>query len=47
MPTLHVTLTEHLNEIIDDAIRSGLFSDASEIVGGGLRLLKRARSGRR
>jgi len=40
MPTLHITLTEHFNEFIDDAIRSGRFSDASEIVGEGLRLLE-------
>jgi antitoxin ParD1/3/4 len=33
-------LTDHSDEIIEEALRSGRFNDASEIVGEGLRLLE-------
>jgi len=40
MPTRNVNLTEHLDRFIEAGISSGRFSDASEIVREGLRLLE-------
>ncbi len=40
MPTRNVNLTEHFDQLIESAIRSGQFSDASEMVREGLRLLE-------
>ena len=41
MPTRNVTLTDHLDGLIEDGVSSGRFSDASEVVREGLRLLER------
>ena len=41
MPTRNVDLTEHLDRFIESGVRSGRFSDASEVVREGLRLLER------
>jgi len=40
MPTRNVNLTEHFETFIEAGIRSGRFSNASEIVREGLRLLE-------
>ena len=40
MPTRNVNLTEHFNRFIEAGINSGRFSNASEIVREGLRLLE-------
>jgi len=40
MPTRNVNLTEHFEQFIERGIDSGRFSDASEIVREGLRLLE-------
>lgn len=40
MPTRNVSLTEHLDSFIETGIASGRFSDASEVVCEGLRLLE-------
>ncbi|MEO8125446.1 MAG: type II toxin-antitoxin system ParD family antitoxin [Bryobacteraceae bacterium] len=40
MPTRNVNLTEHFDNFIDDGITSGRFSNASEVVREGLRLLE-------
>ncbi len=40
MPTRNVNLTEHFDRFIEDGITSGRFSNASEIVREGLRLLE-------
>lgn len=40
MPTRNVNLTEHLDHFIDAGITSGRFSNASEVVREGLRLLE-------
>lgn len=40
MPTRNVNLTEHLDRFIDSGIKSGRFSNASEVVREGLRLLE-------
>jgi antitoxin ParD1/3/4 len=40
MPTRNVNLTEHLDRFIEDGISSGRFSNASEVVREGLRLLE-------
>lgn len=40
MPTRNVNLTEHLDCFIEDRIKSGSFSNASEVVREGLRLLE-------
>ena len=40
MPTRNVNLTEHLDRFIETGITSGRFSNASEIVREGLRLLE-------
>lgn len=41
MPTRNVNLTEHLDRFIRAGVRSGRFSNASEVVREGLRLLER------
>src|SRR5437588_3238747 len=40
MPTRNVNLTEHFERFIEAGITSGRFSDASEVVREGLRLLE-------
>ena len=40
MPTRNVNLTEDLDRFIESGITSGRFSDASEVVREGLRLLE-------
>lgn len=40
MPTRNVNLTEHFDSFIDAGIASGRFSNASEVVREGLRLLE-------
>jgi antitoxin ParD1/3/4 len=40
LPTLNVNLTEHFDQFINAGITSGRFSDASEVVREGLRLLE-------
>jgi antitoxin ParD1/3/4 len=40
MPTRNVNLTKHFDEFIDEGITSGRFSNASEVVREGLRLLE-------
>ncbi len=40
MPKRNVNLTEHFNSFIEASINSGRFSNASEIVREGLRLLE-------
>ena len=40
MPTRNVNLTEHFDRFIETGITSGRFSNASEIVREGLRLLE-------
>jgi antitoxin ParD1/3/4 len=40
MPTRNVNLTEHLDSFIEVGITSGRFSNASEVVREGLRLLE-------
>ncbi len=44
MPTRNVNLTEHFDQFIEDGITSGRFSNASEIVREGLRLLEQRES---
>jgi antitoxin ParD1/3/4 len=40
MPTRNVNLTDHLDSFVETGVRSGRFSNASEIVREGLRLLE-------
>ena len=40
MPTRNVNLTEHFDDFIKTGITSGRFSNASEVVRAGLRLLE-------
>jgi antitoxin ParD1/3/4 len=40
MPTRNVSLTEHFDHFIETGITSGRFSNASEVVREGLRLLE-------
>ncbi len=40
MPTRNVNLTDHFDGFIESGVASGRFSDASEVVGEGLRLLE-------
>lgn len=40
MPARNVNLTEHLDRFIEEGIQSGRFSNASEMVREGLRLLE-------
>jgi antitoxin ParD1/3/4 len=41
MPTRNVNLTEHFDRFIETGVTSGRFSNASEVVREGLRLLER------
>lgn len=41
MPTRNVNLTDHFNRFIDRGINSGRYSNASEMIREGLRLLER------
>ena len=41
MPTRNVNLTEHLDRLIESGVTSGRFSNASEVVREGLRLLEK------
>ena len=40
MATRNVALTDHFDRFIEDAVTSGRFSDASEVVSEALRLLE-------
>jgi antitoxin ParD1/3/4 len=40
MPTRNVNLTDHLDQFIETRVTSGRFSNASEVVREGLRLLE-------
>jgi antitoxin ParD1/3/4 len=40
MPTRNVNLTEHYDQFVDTLITSGRFSNASEVMRAGLRLLE-------
>jgi len=40
MPTRNVSLTEHFDQFIETGINTGRFSNASEVVREGLRLLE-------
>lgn len=40
MPTRNVNLTNHYNEFVNQLVTSGRFSNASEVVRAGLRLLE-------
>jgi antitoxin ParD1/3/4 len=44
MPTRNVDLTEHFDSFVESGISSGRFSDASEVVREGLRLLEQSES---
>ena len=46
MPTRNVNLTDHLDSFIENGITSGRFSNASEVVREGLRLLEEREKGR-
>lgn len=39
MPDMNVSLTPELMKIVQDKVASGIYSDASEVVGLGVRLL--------
>ena len=41
MPTLKVDLTPHQEELIENIVSSGQYSDASEVLRAGIRLLER------
>ena len=41
MPTRNVNLTDHFDRFIDEGVASGRFSNASEMVREGLRLLEK------
>ena len=43
MPTRNVNLTDELDRLVDDEVRSGRFQNASEVVRAGLRLFERQR----
>lgn len=40
MPTRNINLTEHYNHFVDQQISDGRFSNASEVLRAGLRLLE-------
>jgi antitoxin ParD1/3/4 len=40
MPTRNINLTDHLDRLVASAVESGRFSNASEVVREGLRLLE-------
>ena len=42
MPARNLNLTEHLDRFVDAGIQSGRFSNASEVVREGLRLLEQS-----
>jgi antitoxin ParD1/3/4 len=44
MPTRNVNLTDHLDSFIESGVSSGRFSNASEVVREGLRLLEQRES---
>jgi len=41
MPARNVSLTDHFSDFLDESVASGQFSNASEVVREGLRLLER------
>ena len=43
MPTRKVTLTQHLDRFVENEVKSGRFSDASEVIREGLRLMERGK----
>jgi antitoxin ParD1/3/4 len=43
MPTRNINLTDHFERLIESAVASGEFQNASEVVRAGLRLLERQR----
>jgi antitoxin ParD1/3/4 len=40
MPTRNVNLTEHYDQLVEELVTSGRFSNASEVIRAGLRLLE-------
>jgi antitoxin ParD1/3/4 len=44
MPTRNINLTDHFDQFIDQAVASGEFQNASEVVRAALRLLERQRA---
>jgi len=44
MPTRNVNLTDELDRLIDEEVRTGRFQNASEVVRAGLRLYEQQRS---
>lgn len=44
MPTRYVNLTDHLDRFVETTVSSGRFSNASEVVREGLRLLEQRQS---
>jgi antitoxin ParD1/3/4 len=43
MPTRNISLTDHFDHFIEEAVATGEFQNASEVVRAGLRLLERQR----
>jgi antitoxin ParD1/3/4 len=43
MPTRNISLTDHFERLIESAVASGEYQNASEVVRAGLRLLERQR----
>ena len=43
MPTRNVNLTDHFDRFVADEVKSGRYSNASEVVREGLRLMERRR----
>lgn len=43
MPTRNVNLTEHYDRFVEEQVSSGQFTDASEVMRAGLRLLEQQR----
>lgn len=44
MPTRNVNLTDELDRLVDEEVRSGRFQNASEVVRAGLRLYEQQRN---